>query len=124
MFPGKCRISIRHLTFHDLRGTAVVTLVRAGCSSVEEHSAFRCKCSMTESNEIGLAALEMMKGDFGKAVDAHGHDGRSGTDRRISDHIVILPSARSETPHDTRSPASTNWDHVTADIVGATGYKD
>jgi hypothetical protein len=33
--------------------------------------------------------LEMMKRDFGKAVDAHGNDRRSGTDRRISDHIVI-----------------------------------
>ena len=29
------RASIRGLTFHDLRGTAVVTLARAGCNEVE-----------------------------------------------------------------------------------------
>ena len=29
------RAGIRGLTFHDLRGTAVVTLARAGCNEVE-----------------------------------------------------------------------------------------
>jgi len=32
------RASIRGLTFHDLRGTAVVTLARAGCNEVEIYS--------------------------------------------------------------------------------------
>src|SRR5499426_3621125 len=32
------RASIRVLTFHDLRGTAVVTLARAGCNEVEIYS--------------------------------------------------------------------------------------
>jgi hypothetical protein len=31
----------------------------------------------------------MMKCDFWKAIDAHCNDGRSGTDRRISDHVMI-----------------------------------
>ena len=39
----------------------------------------------------------MMKCDFRKAINAHCKDGRSSTDRRISDHIVVLPSSRSET---------------------------
>ena len=32
------RAGIRGLTFHDLRGTAVVTLARAGCNEVEIYS--------------------------------------------------------------------------------------
>jgi integrase len=32
------RAGIRGLTFHDLRGTAVVTLARAGCTEVEIYS--------------------------------------------------------------------------------------
>jgi hypothetical protein len=32
------RASIRGLTFHDLCGTAVVTLARAGCNEVEIYS--------------------------------------------------------------------------------------
>ena len=32
------RAGIRGLTFHDLRGTAVVTLARAGCKEVEIYS--------------------------------------------------------------------------------------
>src|SRR6202007_2268770 len=32
------RVGIRGLTFHDLRGTAVVTLARAGCNEVQIYS--------------------------------------------------------------------------------------
>jgi integrase len=32
------RAGIRGLTFHDMRGTAVVTLARAGCNEVEIYS--------------------------------------------------------------------------------------
>ena len=32
------RAGVRGLTFHDLRGTAVVTLARAGCNEVEIYS--------------------------------------------------------------------------------------
>ena len=35
---GRMRAGIRGLTFHDLRGTAVVTLARAGCNEVEIYS--------------------------------------------------------------------------------------
>lgn len=44
-FPGRYseqdtvrRPGIRGLTFHDLRGTAVVTLARAGCNEIEIYS--------------------------------------------------------------------------------------
>jgi integrase len=37
------RAGIRGLTFHDLRGTAVVTLARAGCNEVEIYSITRHK---------------------------------------------------------------------------------
>ena len=35
---AKIKAGIRGLTFHDLRGTAVVTLARAGCNEVEIYS--------------------------------------------------------------------------------------
>jgi hypothetical protein len=44
-----------------------------------------------------LATLEMMKCDFWKAIKAHCNNGRSGTDGRIANHIVILPGSRPET---------------------------
>ena len=44
------RAGIRGLTFHDLRGTAVVTLARAGCNEVEIYSITGHKPSDVQSD--------------------------------------------------------------------------
>ena len=43
------RAGVRGLTFHDLRGTAVVTLARAGCSEVEIYSITGHKLSVVRA---------------------------------------------------------------------------
>ena len=47
---------------------------------------------------ISSATLKMMKRNFWKTIDANWNYGCSGANRRIANHLMVLPSARAHVP--------------------------
>jgi hypothetical protein len=61
-------------------------------------------------NRYSWRALEMMQGNFGKAVNADGNDRCPHADRRIAHHIAVFPRSRPHMPWQNR--IKRDWDRT------------
>jgi hypothetical protein len=52
---------------------------------------------------ISFARLQMMQRDFWGTIEPYGNDGRTCTDRRVSNHVTIFPSTRAHVSRKNRT---------------------
>ena len=57
-----------------------------------------CTRSSCAIGRISVGTPQMMQGDFGKAIEPYGEDGGPDPDRGITDHVVVFPQARPQSP--------------------------
>src|SRR6266511_6429522 len=51
---------------------------------------------------MGSGVLQVMQGYFRETIEPHGNDDRSGADRGIPNHVMILPRSRAHVPRQDR----------------------
>jgi len=51
-----------------------------------------------------------MQGNFGRAIEPRGDDGRPDTDRGVSDHVAVSPQPRTHPPRQRR--IQSDWDRT------------
>ncbi len=65
--------------------------------------AFCSECiSVTSPIKLSAQLLQIVQRDLGRAIEPHGHDGRSRADGRVSVHCMVPPGARAQSPGQDR----------------------
>src|SRR4029077_13082335 len=82
----------RRLTIADRAPRQLFSLLAKCCSFA---CCMRSSCAI---GHISAGTPQMMQGNFGKAIEPYGEDGGPDPNRGVTDHVVVLPQSRPQSP--------------------------